>query len=90
MIAKDYAPVVAWECRRCEKFEFTLPAPTVCTDCHLGFPREFDVREEMVRLAERESCEIEVVEHSDVLMNLGGVGCLLRFLAPETYIHAAA
>jgi hypothetical protein len=27
-----------------------------------------------------------VVEHSDVLMNLGGVGCLLRFLVPEAYI----
>jgi hypothetical protein len=41
-------------------------------------------------LAGQLECEIEVVEHSDVLMNLGGVGCLLRFLAPSDYMHAAA
>jgi hypothetical protein len=52
--------------------------------------KSYDVREEMVRLAGRLECGVEVVEHSDVLMNLGGVGCLLRFLAPAGYIHAAA
>jgi protein required for attachment to host cells len=90
VIARDYAPGVAWECRKCHKVNLTPPAAGVCTACHLGFPREFDIREEMVRLAGRDNCGIEVVEHSDVLMNLGGVGCLLHFLAPDTYIHAAA
>ena len=33
----------------------------------------------MVRMAERNSCYTEVVEHSDFLMQLGGVGCLLRY-----------
>ena len=61
-----------------------------CARPAIGLLREFDIREEMVRLAGRLECGIEVVEHSDVLMNLGGVGCLLRFLAPAGYIHAAA
>ena len=51
--------------------------------------RQFDIKAEIVRLAEVSDCEVEVVEHSDVLMALGGVGCLLRYLAPETYAPAA-
>jgi peptide subunit release factor 1 (eRF1) len=88
VIAKTYEPGMGWECRRCGKLELTLPNPNHCPTCH-GPVREFDIREEMVRLAGRMDCGVEVVEHSDVLMNLGGVGCLLRFLAPERYIHAA-
>ena len=42
-------------------------------------------KEEMVRLAERDRCEVEVVEHSDKLGLLGGVGCLLRYRLPEEY-----
>lgn len=37
----------------------------------------------MVKLAERQSLEVELVQHSDVLMELGGVGCLLRYATPE-------
>ncbi len=90
VIAKSYEPGTGWECRRCGKMELALPRPNVCTACRLGVPREFDIREEMVLLAGRLECGVEVVEHSDVLMNLGGVGCLLRFLAPAGYAHAAA
>lgn len=90
VVAKSYDPGMGWECRRCGKTELTLPHPNLCPACRLGLLREFDIREEMVRLAERLECGVEVVEHSDVLMNLGGVGCLLRFLAPAGYIHAAA
>ena len=89
VIAKSYDPGTGWECRRCGKVELSLPRPNLCPSCH-GLLREFDIREEMVRLAGRLECGVEVVEHSDVLMNLGGVGCLLRFLAPAGYIHAAA
>ncbi|MCG8607039.1 hypothetical protein MJD09_18905, partial [bacterium] len=38
-----------------------------------------DVREEMVRLAELSGCTVEIVEHSDPLMMMGGAGCLLRY-----------
>ena len=90
VIAKSYDPGMGWECRLCGMIELTLPHPNLCPACQFGLLREFDIREEMVRLAGRLECGIEVVEHSDVLMNLGGVGCLLRFLAPAGYIHAAA
>lgn len=90
VIANSYDFGMGWECRRCGKIELTLPHPDLCPACELGPLREFDIREEMVRLAQRLECGIEVVEHSDVLMNLGGVGCLLRFREPAGYIHAGA
>lgn len=37
----------------------------------------------MVRLAEQTGCEVEVVNQSEALTRLGGVGCLLRFRLPE-------
>ena len=41
-------------------------------------------------MAERSGSEVEIVNHSDALMRLGGVGCLLRFPVPEKYRAAAA
>ena len=40
----------------------------------------------MVRMAEKQGCTIEVVDHSDILMRFGGVGCLLRYRLPEEYL----
>jgi hypothetical protein len=37
-----------------------------------------DVKEALMRLAGQLECPVEIVEHSDALMSLGGVGCLLR------------
>ncbi|MEW6130659.1 MAG: hypothetical protein AB1757_26750 [Acidobacteriota bacterium] len=42
-----------------------------------------NLKEAMVRFAEQQGCHIEVVTHSDVLMQLGGVGALLRYALPE-------
>ncbi len=57
-------------------------------------PRDFgmpdaDGKEAMVRMAEQFGCQIEIVSHSDVLMQLGGVGALLRY-AEEFDIKAQA
>jgi|GEM_PF-4134259 len=38
--------------------------------------------EEMVRMAERSGCRVEIVDHNDVLMSFGGVGALLRYHMP--------
>jgi len=43
------------------------------------------LKEELVRLAEQNQCQVEVVNHSDFLMEFGGAGCLLRYLMPEQY-----
>ncbi len=40
-------------------------------------------KEELVRLAEQQDCEVELVKQSDILIQLGGVGCLLRYRLPE-------
>jgi hypothetical protein len=38
---------------------------------------DVDTRERLTRLAERNGCRVEVVNESDLLKRLGGVGCLL-------------
>ena len=42
-------------------------------------PDQLASREELVRLAERAGIHVEVVQHSDTLMAIGGAGCLLRY-----------
>jgi len=90
VIAKDYDPGNGWECRRCGKADTQGAPPDACPACRSRHLREFEIRSELVRLAGQLGCGVEVVEHSDALMNLGGVGCLLRFLAPERYARTAA
>ncbi len=45
------------------------------------------LRERLVRLAAQSQCHIEVVNYSPVLMEFGGVGCLLRYVLPEQQIQ---
>ena len=61
-----------------------------CSQCGARRIREFNVKEELVRMAEQMESGVEVVNHSDALMRLGGVGCLLRFLRSEEYPAKAA
>ena len=90
VIVKSYDPGMGWECRGCGKMDLELPPPTICPSCRTGRPRQFEIREELVRLAQQQRVGVEVVERSEVLMNLGGVGCLLRYLAPASYLSPAA
>jgi hypothetical protein len=49
--------------------------------------RKVNLKEEMVRLAERSGCAVEVVEHGDELLReFGGVGCLLRYRDPAEHV----
>jgi hypothetical protein len=53
-----------------------------------------DVREALLRLAGQLERPVEVVEHSDALMSLGDVGCLLRTqhelqIEPQTAVAVA-
>lgn len=90
IVVKGFDPGHGWECRGCGTNELELPQPNTCPQCRAGMLREFEIRGELVRLAEQQQVGVEVVEHNDVLMNLGGVGCLLRYLAPATYCSPAA
>jgi hypothetical protein len=44
-----------------------------------SFDPEFRLKGEMVMLAEQHRCKIEIVNQSEALDRLGGVGCLLRY-----------
>jgi ribosomal protein L7Ae-like RNA K-turn-binding protein len=54
-----------------------------------GFDPQFEVKEQMVQLAERYGSTIEVVNESEALDRLGGVGCLLRYRVPASATEAA-
>ncbi len=79
VMAKAYQPEPGWACVHCGEITTAPKKPMTCSAC-LGFElREVDLREEMVQLAEKNAVEVEIVVRSDLLMELGGVGCLLRF-----------
>lgn len=83
VMARTYEPGPAWSCRPCGWVDAMSSAPKRCPDCDSGEVQSANVKEVMVKLAERQSLEVEFVQHSDVLMELGGVGCLLRYATPE-------
>jgi len=55
-----------------------VPETPVCPQCDQASVRPLDVKEVLLRLAGQFECPVEVVEQTDALMALGGVGCLLR------------
>ena len=83
VLAKAYEPDPGWACGACGATEIERPAPDACSHCGARRIRELNVKEEMVRMAEQMESGVEVVNHSDALMCLGGCGCLLRFLPPD-------
>jgi peptide subunit release factor 1 (eRF1) len=54
-----------------------------CPRCHHREMKSIDIREELVRLAEQQSCKVEVVNESNQLKEIGGIGCLLRYWLPD-------
>ena len=62
----------------CKAIGTEVPETPVCPRCGEAAVRPLDVREALLRLAGQLERPVEVVEHSDALMSLGGVGCLLR------------
>lgn len=90
VIAKNYEPTSGWECRACGRVGLDLAYPNFCPDCRNTCVRQFEVRSELVRLAKQRRCGVEVVEHNDALLAVGGVGCLLRFRSPAHYASKAA
>lgn len=83
IMAKAYRPDPGWACVRCQEIRPAPRKPTACMACLSLELREVDLQEEMVRLAEQNGVEVEIVGHSDRLMEVGGVGCLLRYQPQE-------
>jgi hypothetical protein len=91
VMAKAYQPGAGWVCDACDAGGIEAIAPFgACPACGDGRIREVETKEEMIRLAERSGSEVEIVNHSEALMRLGGVGCLLRFLRADKTCAKAA
>jgi len=90
VLAKAYDPGTGWMCCTCGAAGVEPTPIKICSECLSKEVRELNVKEEIVRMAERTGSRVEVVNHNDALMRLGGVGCLLRFLGPERYGTVAA
>jgi len=79
VLLKAYSPGQVWACRACD---FTAPQTgriPACPECGSKELACSDVKEQMVRLAEQQLCAVEVVNESEFLARVGGVGCLLRY-----------
>ncbi len=50
---------------------------------------ELEIKDMLVKQAELHGCTIEVVNESEALRNLGGVGCLLRYRIPASATETA-
>ena len=90
VLAKAYDPGNGWVCSACGATDLEASPVKICSKCLSKDVRDLNVKEEMVRMAVRTGSKVEVVNHSDSLMGLGGIGCLLRFLGPERYGAVAA
>lgn len=78
VIVSAYQPDPGWCCSCCRSLGADTSETSLCPDCEASAVQPIDVRETLVRLAVQLDCKVEVVERSDALMALGGVGCLLR------------
>lgn len=71
--------------RRSSEKDSYLQRPAACPECGAVELKDLDIKEEMLRLAEQQDCQLQVVNESEALSALGGVGCLLRYRLPEEY-----
>ncbi|TWU20952.1 peptide chain release factor 1 [Novipirellula galeiformis] len=87
VIAKQYAPGLGWTCGECGFTELEQPRPdTSCPECDARALHDFDIKEAIVRMAERHGCIVEVVNESEPLQRLGGIGCLLRYRLSDSCV----
>lgn len=90
VMASDYAPDPGWTCTSCKAMGTEAPTTSTCQRCGEDTARPLDVKEALLRLAEQFEYPVEVVEEFDMLLALGGVGCLLRSRFDVRTGHAVA
>lgn len=84
VIAKPYILDPGWHCSACSMLTVGQAAPRLCPACNASTFHKVDLREELVRLAEQQGASVEVVQQSDQLLQVGGVGALLRYRIAKT------
>lgn len=78
VMVSNYQPDPGWSCSHCQAIGTDVPETAICPQCEHSEVRPVDIRELLLRLAGQQERQVEIVEQSDALMALGGVGCLLR------------
>lgn len=86
IVVKGYTADITWRCNVCATLTLRPKAPVWCPDCRSVTFTQIDLKEEMVRLAEQSGATVEVVLHSPILLQLGGIGALLRYQMPAKAI----
>ncbi len=86
VLSKEYDPGSGWSCDHCGHIDVESDVPDACPNCKARALRRFNIKEEMVRKAEECDSTVEVVNQSDELIHLGGVGCLLSYRLPDDYL----
>ncbi len=85
VIAKGFEVETGWRCRHCQYIGENYQTTESCAECGLKDLEATELKEEMIRLAERTGCRVEVVNYDDRLIEFQGVGALLRFNTQEEY-----
>ena len=78
LLAEGFDGAPGWQCAECRVLGLP-PAPSECPFCGAPRPAELDLREAMVRRAERTGRRVEIVEGHAGLEALDGVAALLRY-----------
>jgi hypothetical protein len=78
LMAEGFDDQLGWRCAECRVLGHA-PTPAACPFCEAPLPEEIDLREAMVRRAERTGRRVEIVESHTEFEALDGVGALLRY-----------
>jgi len=85
VLSKEYEPGPGWSCDNCGHINVEAERLDACAKCGAHAFRQFNIKEQMARTAAACDCPVEVVEQSDELIHVGGVGCLLSYRLPDEY-----
>jgi peptide subunit release factor 1 (eRF1) len=79
ILTKSFHPGPGQFCMICGKAAAEDPnSSPLCSHCGKRL-RKADIKEQLASMAVKTRCAIEVVNESDMLSSVGGVGCLLRY-----------
>lgn len=90
LLSRSYTPDPGWFCCACEELLIAFQMPPACSFCGGRILRELNLKEELVRVAEQRNRPIRIVEDSDGIKAIGGVGCLLSRHITERFDRPAA
>ena len=88
VVSESYAAPDGWKCSSCGTVGVNT-TPKGCPQCGERTVAPLNLKEHITSTAERFGSTVEVVRNSDVLLEVGGVGCLLRYVTPEQRAAAA-